>query len=123
TTACHQKNYVGTYSRSRRAHHPPCSPADTCEHLWSPAAGGVRLGAPRRVRRLPCRACCRPPWRQGSRLDPGSAQNLQKPPAKGAQEALGGRVCGGLDHWERETSAPRREVDAWNSSRQGMRDG
>jgi len=51
-----------------------------CAHLWSPAAGGVLRGAPRRARRLPCRACCRPPWQQGSRLDPGLAQNLLKPP-------------------------------------------
>jgi hypothetical protein len=105
------------------ARHPPCSPADTCAHLWSLAAGGVLRGAPRRARRLPCRACCRPPWRQGRRLDPGSAQNLQKPPAQGKQAARGGRACGGRDDWERETTAPRREFDAWNGSRQGMRSG
>src|SRR5215510_5171411 len=94
-----------------RAHPPPCSPADTCQHLWSPAARGVLRGASRQARRRPCRACCRPPWLQGSRLDPGLAQNLLKPPAQGEQEARGGRVLGGLDHGEQETSAPRRELD------------
>jgi len=94
------------------AHPPPCSPADTCQHLWSPAARGVLRGVPRRVRRLPCQVCCHPPWRQGSRLDPGLAQHLQKPPTQGEQAARGGRVLGGLDHGEQETSAPRRELDA-----------
>src|SRR5262249_21143472 len=60
---------------------------------------------------------------KGRRLDPGLAQTLRKPPAQREQDALCGRVYGGLDHWERETSAPRRERDAWNGSRQVRRYG
>jgi CheY-like chemotaxis protein len=36
--------------------------------MSSPSAGAGCVAAPRPVRRLPRRACCRPLWRQGSRL-------------------------------------------------------
>src|SRR5215467_10514123 len=61
-----------------RAHPPPCSPADTCHHLWSPAAGGALRGAPCRARRLPPRPCGHPPRREGPRPGAALAWNMHE---------------------------------------------